>query len=48
MVAIAMKTYGVYLSDTGSVRNGLYFANAEDGEQSLELADLPSLGRISR
>jgi hypothetical protein len=46
MVAIAMKTYGVYLSDTGSSANGLYFANAEDGSNPWNSADLSALGQI--
>ncbi len=46
MVAIALKTYGVYLSDTGSSANGLYFANAEDGGNPWNSADLSSLSQI--
>jgi len=46
MVAIAMKTYGVYLSDTGSSANGLYFANAEDGTNPWNSADLSALAQI--
>jgi hypothetical protein len=46
MVAIAMKTYGVYLSDTGSSANGLYFANAQDGSNPWNSADLAALGQM--
>ncbi len=36
MVANAMKTYGIYLADTGSSSNALYFSDASDGDESLE------------
>jgi hypothetical protein len=46
MVAAAMKTYGIYLSDTGSSGNGLYFANASDGSDPWSSSDLSALGKI--
>ncbi len=46
MVANAMKTYGVYLSDTGSSANGLYFANASGGSDPWSSTDLSALGQI--
>jgi hypothetical protein len=46
MVADAMKTYGMYLSDTGSSANGLYFANASDGSNPWSSTDLSALSRI--
>jgi hypothetical protein len=47
MVANAMKTYGIYLADTGSGRNGLYFANAPDGSNPWDRHDLASLSSIT-
>ncbi len=47
MVAIAMKTYGIYLCDTGSGGNGIYFANAEDGTDPWNSSDLSVLGQIT-
>jgi hypothetical protein len=47
MVANALKTYGAYLADTGSSANGLYFANAEDGTNPWDWADLSALGQIT-
>ncbi len=46
MVATAMKTYGIYLADTGSSGNALYFANAEDGSDPWNSSDLSDLSRI--
>lgn len=46
MVATAMKTYGIYLSDTGSSGNGLYFSNASDGSDPWNSSDLSALGQI--
>jgi hypothetical protein len=47
MVANAMKTYGVYLADTGSGKNALYFANAPDGSDPWNRSDLSSLSAIT-
>ncbi|MGZ3503350.1 MAG: hypothetical protein ACXWNK_04260 [Vulcanimicrobiaceae bacterium] len=47
IVAQAMKVYGIYLSDTGSNGNGLYFANALDGTNPWDGSDLSALGRIN-
>jgi hypothetical protein len=47
MVANAMKTYGVYLADTGSGKNALYFANAPDGSNPWNSIDLLSLSAIT-
>lgn len=47
MVAQAMKTYGIYLSDTGSSGNGLYFANDSHGNNPWNSADLSSLSQIT-
>jgi hypothetical protein len=47
MVANAMKTYGIYLADTGSGRNALYFANAPDGSNPWNRRDLSSLSSIT-
>ncbi len=46
MVANAMKTYGIYLSDTGSSANGIYFANASNGSNPWNSIDLSALGQI--
>jgi hypothetical protein len=46
MVADAMKHYGIYLADTGSDVNGLYFANANDGTDPWNAVDLVVLSRI--
>lgn len=46
MVANAMKRYGIYLADTGSDVNGLYFANADDGTDPWDPVDLAALSRI--
>jgi hypothetical protein len=42
-----MKTYGVYLADTGSGKNALYFANAPDGSNPWNSIDLLSLSAIT-
>ncbi len=47
MVANAMKNFGVYLCDTGSSGNGIYFANGEDGSNPWNSSDLRSLGQIT-
>jgi hypothetical protein len=47
MVANAMKTYGIYLSDTGSSGNALYFANAPDGSNPWNSSDLSALSQIT-
>jgi hypothetical protein len=47
MVANAMKTYGVYLADTGSGGNGIYFANASNGTNPWDGNDLRSLSNIT-
>jgi hypothetical protein len=44
-VANAMKTYGIYLADTGH-GNGLYFANTVDGADPWDYGDLSSLRRV--
>jgi hypothetical protein len=46
-VANAMKTYGVYLSDTGSSDNALYFADASNGTNPWSSSDLSKLGGIT-
>jgi hypothetical protein len=46
MVANALKHYGIYLADTGSDVNGLYFANANDGSDPWDASDLAVLSRI--
>ena len=46
MVVIAMQTYGVYLADTGSSFNALYFSNAPDGTNPWDQHDLSSLSKI--
>jgi hypothetical protein len=45
IVAQAMKTYGVFLCDTGS-ENDVYLANAVDGTNPWNRDDLNSLGKI--
>ena len=47
MVGTAMKTYGIFLSDTGSSSNALYFANASDGSNPWDWRDLSSLSQIT-
>ena len=47
MVANAMKTYGVYLADTDSSGNYLYFSNASDGSNPWDTHDLSSLSSIT-
>lgn len=46
MVANAMKTHGIYLADTGSSGNGIYFANAKDGSNPWDSDDLSALSRL--
>jgi len=46
MVVNAMKTYGVFLADTGASGNALYFANAPDGSNPWNKADLAALSKI--
>jgi hypothetical protein len=46
MVAQAMKTYGIYLADTGSSGNALYLAIAADGSNPWSSADLSSLSKV--
>lgn len=46
MVAQAMKTYGIYLADTGSSANALYFGNAPDGSNPWNSSDLSALSKI--
>ncbi len=46
MVANAMKTYGIYLADTGSSGNALYFGNASNGTNPWNSSDLSSLSKI--
>jgi hypothetical protein len=47
MVAQAMKTYGIYLADTGSSGNALYFADASDGSNPWSYSDLSALSKIN-
>ncbi|HEX3370239.1 MAG TPA: hypothetical protein VHS56_11735 [Candidatus Cybelea sp.] len=46
MVIDAMKTYGIYLADTGTSSNGLYFSNEENGENPWSWSDLSALDQI--
>ncbi|HZY99324.1 MAG TPA: hypothetical protein VFE36_07100 [Candidatus Baltobacteraceae bacterium] len=46
MVVNAMKTYGIYLADTGSSGNALYFENASNGTNPWNSSDLKALGNI--
>jgi hypothetical protein len=46
MVVKALKTYGVYLCDTGTYANALYFENASNGTNPWNASDLRSLSRI--
>jgi hypothetical protein len=46
MVVIAMKTYGIYLADTGTSFNELYFANAANNSNPWDQRDLSSLSKI--
>jgi hypothetical protein len=46
MVGNAMKTYGIFLSDTGSNGNGIYFANAADGSDPWSWSDLNALSNV--
>lgn len=45
-IAQAMKTYGVYLADTGHDANALYSAVALDGNNHWDASDLAALGSI--
>lgn len=45
-IARAMKTYGIYLADTGSSDNGLYNAVALDGSNPWNARDLAALHAI--
>jgi hypothetical protein len=47
MVAQAMKTYGIYLADTGSSGNALYFANEADGSNPWNYSDLSALSKVN-
>ncbi len=47
MVAQAMKTYGIYLADTGSSGNALYFANESDGVNPWSYSDLSALSKVN-
>ena len=46
MVINAMKTYGIYLADTGNGSNALYFANAANGSNPWNSSDLSALSKI--
>ena len=46
MVIKAMKTYGIYLADTGSSGNALYFANSSTGSNPWNGSDLSALGKV--
>jgi hypothetical protein len=46
-VANAMKIYGIYLADTGSSENALYFSNAAGGGNPWNNSDLTALGSIT-
>lgn len=46
MVAKAMKTYGIYLSDSGSSLNALYFANAANSTNPWNSSDLSALSSL--
>jgi hypothetical protein len=46
MVANALKHYGMYLADTGSGGNALYFSNAPDGSNPWNGSDLGALGKL--
>ena len=47
MVVTAMQTYGIYLADTGSSFNALYFSNAPDGTNPWDQNDLSSLSKLN-
>jgi hypothetical protein len=47
MVAQAMKTYGIYLADSGYTGNGIYFANAPNGSNPWNNDDLRALSHIT-
>jgi len=46
MVVKAMKAYGIYLADTGTSGNGIYFGNAANGSNPWNKSDLRSLSKI--
>jgi hypothetical protein len=46
VIAQAMKTYGIYLADTGSKGNGLYNAAPLSGEDRWDASDLAALDSI--
>ena len=46
VVANAMKTYGIYLADTGSSSNGLYFSNEENRSNPWSSSDLSALSHV--
>jgi hypothetical protein len=46
MVINAMKTYGIYLADTGSSSNALYFADDANGTNPWNSSDLSALSKI--
>jgi hypothetical protein len=46
-VANAMKTYGIYLADTGSSGNALYFGDAANGTNPWNGSDLAHLSSIN-
>lgn len=45
-IALAMKTYGIFLADTGSDDNGLYTAMPLDGQAHWDARDLAALSSI--
>lgn len=47
MVANALKTYGMYLADTGSSSNALYFANSSSGTNPWNGSDLSALSKLN-
>jgi hypothetical protein len=46
MVAQAMKTYGIYLADTGSSGNAIYFGDAPGGTNPWNWSDLSVLSHL--
>jgi hypothetical protein len=47
MVAQAMKNYGIFLADTGSSGNALYFASESNGTNPWSYSDLSALSKIN-
>jgi hypothetical protein len=45
-ICVALKTYGMYLADTGSGQNALYGIEAQSGSSNWNAADLGALGNI--